>query len=283
VESDFGKAIDKCLEELPCAAAAQQNHAEGDGGNSIQLNDTEGDGANGMDKPTEKLPLFDANAAAAQWNHVQANGGNSIKVNNKEVVGVIVMDKSLEELPFFDADKQHHFEGDGTNRMDKHVEELPFYDASDEPNDAEGDIVSTMDNNMQVSLPDAAEQIRTEGDNESNMGMEKSPYPDPARNCDDTHDEQTEALVCSVCGCTPCEWNEYGLYVINLMTHAFDHTNLLINGRLIDPVLHSIVGGKVARRVAYKCFQYEKSGSISVGKSLPIPKCVLHQICILYP
>ncbi len=86
-----------------------------------------------MDKPTEELPLFDANAAAAQWNHVQANGGNSIKVNNKEVVGVIVMDKSLEELPFFDADKQHHFEGDGTNRMDKHVEELPFYDASDEP------------------------------------------------------------------------------------------------------------------------------------------------------
>jgi len=204
-------------------------------------------------------------------------------VNKKEVEGVIVMDKSLEELPFFDANEQRHFEGDGANGMDKHAEELPFYDALDEPNDAEGDIVSTMDNNMQVSLPDAAEQIRTEGDNESNMGMEKSPYPDPARNCDDTHDEQTEALVCSVCGCTPCEWNEYGLYVINLMTHAFDHTNLLINGRLIDPVLHSIVGGKVARRVAYKCFQYEKSGSISVGKSLPIPKCVLHQICILYP
>jgi len=63
-ESYFGNAIDKCLEELPCAAAAQQNHAEGDGGKIIQLNDTEGDGAKGMDKPTEELPLFDADAAA---------------------------------------------------------------------------------------------------------------------------------------------------------------------------------------------------------------------------
>jgi hypothetical protein len=236
-----------------------------------------------MDKPTEELPLFDADAAAAQRNHVQANGGNSIEVNKKEVEGVIVMDKSLEELPFFDANEQHHFEGDGANGMDKHAEELPFYDALDEPNDVEGDIVSTMDNNMQVSLPDAAEQIRAKGDNESNMGMKKSPCPDPAKNCDDAHDEQTDALVFSVCGCTPCEWNEYGLSVINLMAHAFDHTNLLINGRLIDLVSRSIVEGKVARRVAYKCFQYEKYGSISVGKLLPIPKCVLRQICILYP
>jgi len=209
--------------------------------------------------------------------HVQANGGNSIEVNNKKVEGVMVMDKSSEELPFFDANEQHHFEEDGTNGMDKHAEELPFYDASDEPNNAEVGIKSTMDNNTQVSLPDAAEKIHAKGDNESNMGMEKPPCPDPAKNCDDTHDEQTEALVCSVCGCTPCEWNEYGLSVINLMTHAFVHTNLLINGRLIDPVSCSIVEGNVARRVAYKCFQYEKSGSISVGKSLPIPKCVLGQ------
>jgi len=122
-----------------------------------------------MDKPTEELPLFDADAAAAQQNHVQANGGSSIELNNKEVEGVIVMDKSLEELPFFDADEEHHFEGDGANGMDKHAEELPFYDASDEPNDAEGDIVSTMDNRAEESLPDAAELIHGEGDNWSTM------------------------------------------------------------------------------------------------------------------
>jgi hypothetical protein len=62
---------------------------------------------------------------------------------------------------------------------------------------------------------------------------------------------------------------------LSSMMHAFDNTNLLINGRLIDPVSHSMVEGNVARRVAYKCFQYEKYGSISEGKLLPIPKCVL--------
>jgi hypothetical protein len=164
--------------------------------------------------------------------------------------------------------------------------------------------LSAMDNHMEDFIPDAAERIHANGDNESNMGkhmeephlhdlaaelnhaeegngtsmanrMEKSPSPDAAElntaeadgeNSVDTHDEQTEALVCSVCGCTPCEWSQYGLSVINLMTHAFDHTNLLINGRLIDPVSHSRVEGNVARRVAHKCFQYEKYGSMSVGK-----------------
>jgi hypothetical protein len=86
VESDSWKAIDKCLEEAPCAAAAQQYRVQANGGNSIELNNNEVDGANVMDKSSEELPFFDAD----EQHHFEGDGANG-------------MAKHAEELPFYDA------------------------------------------------------------------------------------------------------------------------------------------------------------------------------------
>jgi hypothetical protein len=34
-----------------------------------------------------------------------------------------------------------------------------------------------------------------------------------------------DVTVCSICGCTPCEWQQYGLNIISMMMQAFDHEN----------------------------------------------------------
>jgi hypothetical protein len=97
------------------------------------------------------------------------------------------------------------------------------------------------------------------------------------------HCDGVEAVVCHSCGCTPCEWVQFGLTVINLTMHAFDHTNRSPDGLLLDPSTKCPLFNSSNRRVAYKCCQYEKSGSIAGGKFLPIPNCVMMQIKHLYP
>jgi hypothetical protein len=98
-----------------------------------------------------------------------------------------------------------------------------------------------------------------------------------------THCDGVEAVVCHTCGCTTCEWVQFGLTVINLMMHAFDHTNRSPDGLLLDPSIKHPLPNSSIRRVAYKCFQYEKYGSIAGGKCLPIPNFVTMQIKHLYP
>jgi hypothetical protein len=70
-------------------------------------------------------------------------------------------------------------------------------------------------------------------------------------------DSSGETLVCSTCGCAPCEWQQYVLSVLNLMAHAFNHSNLLSDGRLICLFAKSVVKSDIVRRIAYKGFQYE--------------------------
>ncbi len=94
---------------------------------------------------------------------------------------------------------------------------------------------------------------------------------------------QSRATVCHICGCMPCEWEQYGLSVITIMMQAFDHEHRSPNGLLIDPNTNLPLENCSARRVAYKAFQYEKYGTITGNKSLPIPRCVLQQIKHLYP
>jgi hypothetical protein len=92
-----------------------------------------------------------------------------------------------------------------------------------------------------------------------------------------------EVAVCTICGSTPCEWEQCGLSVINLMLQAFDPDHRSTDSFLLDPRTNLPIDNKSARRVAYKCFQYEKYGTITVGKALPIPRCVINQIRELYP
>jgi len=89
--------------------------------------------------------------------------------------------------------------------------------------------------------------------------------------------------VCHVCGGTPCEWEQYGLTIITLMMHAFDHQNRSPNGLLLDPCTNQAVDNRTARRLAYKMYQYEKFGTINSSKSLPVSCCVVRQIKSLYP
>jgi len=89
--------------------------------------------------------------------------------------------------------------------------------------------------------------------------------------------------VCHVCGMTPCEWEQYGLTIITLMMHAFDHQNRSPNGLLLDPCTNQAVDNRTARRLAYKMYQYEKFGTINSSKSLPVSCCVVRQIKSLYP
>jgi len=92
-----------------------------------------------------------------------------------------------------------------------------------------------------------------------------------------------DVTVCSICGCTPCEWQQYGLNVISMMMQAFDHENRTPQGQLIDPATNLPVSNTIARKVAYKFFQYDKYGTVVVGKALQIPKCVIRKIRQLYP
>jgi hypothetical protein len=97
------------------------------------------------------------------------------------------------------------------------------------------------------------------------------------------HCDSVEAVVCNTCGCTPCEWVQFGSTVINLMMHAFDHTNRSPDDLLLDPSTKHPLPNSSIGRVDYKCFQHEKYGSIAGCKCLPIPNCIMMQIKHLYP
>ena len=64
------------------------------------------------------------------------------------------------------------------------------------------------------------------------------------------HCDVVEAVVCHTCGCTPCEWVQFALTVINLMMHAFDHTNQSPDGLLLDPSTKCPLSNSSIRRVA---------------------------------
>jgi hypothetical protein len=99
----------------------------------------------------------------------------------------------------------------------------------------------------------------------------------------ETTTESVIESVCKICGCTPCEWVEYGQAVISLMMQAYDHSQHSENERLYDFDTKETVSNETARAVACKCFQYSKFGTINVAKSRPVPKCVMHYIEMLYP
>jgi len=89
--------------------------------------------------------------------------------------------------------------------------------------------------------------------------------------------------VCSICGCTPCKWVEYGQAVISLMMQAYNHSQHAENEQLYDFDTNERVHNETARAVACKCIQYSKFGTICVAKSRPVPKCVMTYIEMLYP
>ena len=127
-------------------------------------------------------------------------------------------------------------------------------------------------------------EVHDGGADEHNDSAEDFGAENHGDGAEESHDDVTvEAQVCITCGGTPCQWQQHGLSVVNLMTHAFDHETLASEGKVRDPVSKEVIEGKIVRRVAYKCFQYEKYGSISVAKALPIPRCVIDQIRFLYP
>ena len=89
-------------------------------------------------------------------------------------------------------------------------------------------------------------------------------------------------LVCTTCGGTPCQWEEFGQAVISLMMQAYDHDLLSEKGCLYDFKTKEPIDSETARGLAMKCFQYSKYGTIS-PKAKPVPKCVKRVIKLFYP
>jgi hypothetical protein len=147
----------------------------------------------------------------------------------------------------------------------------------------EGNADESIDGNKEVETTVPLE-VHDGGADECNDSAEDFGAENHGDGAEGRIDDVTvEAQVCSTCGGTPCQLQQHGLSVVNLMTHAFDHDTLASEGKVRDPVSKEVIEGKIVRRVAYKCFQYEKYGSISVAKALPILRCVIDQICFLYP
>ncbi len=147
----------------------------------------------------------------------------------------------------------------------------------------DGNTDESIDGNkvVETTLPSEVHDGGADEHNDSAEDFGAENHGDGAEGSND--DVTVEAQVCSTCGGTPCQLQQHGLSVVNLMTHDFDHETLASEGKVRDPVSKEVIEGKIVRRVAYKCFQYEKYGSISVAKALPIPRCVIDQICFLYP
>jgi hypothetical protein len=76
---------------------------------------------------------------------------------------------------------------------------------------------------------------------------------------------------------TQCEWVQFGLTVVNLMMQALDREKQSPDGVLIVLSTNVPLDNSSVRKVAYKCFQCEKYGTIAGLKSLPIPKYVVGQ------
>jgi hypothetical protein len=120
-------------------------------------------------------------------------------------------------------------------------------------------------------------------DTEASASTDIKPPLDKPNDDTETTTESVIESVCNICGCTPCEWVEYGQAVISLMMQAYDHSQHSENERLYDFDTKETVSNETARAVACKCFQYSKFGTINVAKSRPVPKCVKHYIEMLYP
>jgi hypothetical protein len=79
-------------------------------------------------------------------------------------------------------------------------------------------------NEMEVPLQNPYEPDETE------VPLPSQPVPE-RRGAQPVMDN--ELTVCSICGCTPCEWQQYGLNAITLVMQAFDHDNRSADGQLI--------------------------------------------------
>lgn len=90
---------------------------------------------------------------------------------------------------------------------------------------------------------------------------------------------QHEVQVCSQCGGTPCEWDEYKEELLQCNTEllASDSSDNSLADN-IDPERNSKM-----RKALYKSFTYIKFGHLGKGNRIPIPACVTSKIRQLYP
>jgi len=133
---------------------------------------------------------------------------------------------------------------------------------------------------------DQSSALEPQGSNNNNATRTTLEEPQQLSNNNNatstTLEEPQQLLVCSTCGGTPCQWEEFGQAVINLMMQAYDHDLLSEKGCLFDFETKQPINSETARGLALKCFQYSKYGTIS-PKAKPVPKCVKRVITLFYP
>jgi hypothetical protein len=92
--------------------------------------------------------------------------------------------------------------------------------------------------------------------------------------------EEEDVAVCEVCGGTPCEWEEFGIELMENMKMMYDHGN---DGDPVKDRDGNIVANSTVRKGAYKLFTYMKFGHLGKGNRIPIPHCVTKKIRERYP
>ena len=97
-----------------------------------------------------------------------------------------------------------------------------------------------------------------------------------------TYMSDEEDVVCTICGGTPCDWDEYGEELtkqINMMYFREKHGNIDI---VLDEGGNRLSYSQM-RKAMYRIFTRIKFGHLGRGVRIPVPDCVGRNIRGMYP
>ena len=85
--------------------------------------------------------------------------------------------------------------------------------------------------------------------------------------------DEDDVPVCETCGGTPCEWEEFGVRLMEYMKMMYYHND---DENMMTDQKGNIVPNSTVRKGAYKLFTYMKFGNLGKGTRIPVPDCVTH-------
>jgi hypothetical protein len=87
-------------------------------------------------------------------------------------------------------------------------------------------------------------------------------------------DDNSETIMCAVCGGTHCDWIVYEDEIISEVELMYDKDPQKGQGNTEN---------RCIRKSAYRYYIYEKHGFLGKGNRIQIPSCVLDRIRVKWP
>ena len=94
------------------------------------------------------------------------------------------------------------------------------------------------------------------------------------QDCEMAEEDESESIMCAVCGGTPCDWIVWGDEILSEVQLMYEEDPQKGQGE---------VENRCIRKSAYRYYIYAKHGFLGKGNRIRIPTCVLDRIREKWP